>query len=145
MLVGITASMFDLFHPGHIKFLEQCKKECDFLIVALQTKAEDRPNKNLPIQSIYERYLQVEACKYVDKIVPYESEEDLMLVLTMEDYDIRFLGDDYINKDFTGKEFCERNHKKIIYIPRKHKLSTTCLRFKVYSKEKELRDKNGEN
>lgn len=143
MIIGITASMFDLFHPGHIKFLEQCKKECDFLIVALQTKAEDRPNKNLPIQSIYERYLQIASCKYVDKIVPYDSEKDLALLLAMEDYDIRFLGDDYKNKDFTGKEFCENNNKKIIYIPRKHNLSTTNLREKIYFTEKELRDKNG--
>lgn len=141
MVIGITASMFDLFHSGHIKFLEQCRERCDYLIVALQVRADDRPEKNKPIQSIYERYLQVQACKYVDKIIPYDNEKDLELILKMENYNVRFLGDDYLGKEFTGKEFCEE-YKKIIYIPRKHNLSTSSLREKVYLEEVKKRRGN---
>ena len=102
--VGIVASSFDLFHTGHILMLMEARENCDRLIVALQSDPTiDRPEKNKPIQGLYERYLQVESCKYVDQVIPYDTEAYLYNLLASRNWSIRFLGMDYYDRtDFTG-------------------------------------------
>ena len=129
MITGITFSAFDLLHAGHILMLKECKQNCDFLIVGLHTNPSlERPEKNKPIQSIYERYLQLKGCRYVDKIIPYETEDDLINILLSENIDIRFVGEDYKDKYFTGIDI---QNIKISYNKRKHKFSSTNLRNKI--------------
>ncbi len=135
--VGFTCSCFDLFHAGHIMMLKEAKSVCDYLIVGLQTDPTvDRPDKNKPIQSIFERFVQLEACKYVDEIVIYATEKELLDILHSYPIDIRIVGDEYKQKDFTGKDL---QHVEIYYNSRKHSFSTTELRARVidrYKKEK---------
>jgi glycerol-3-phosphate cytidylyltransferase len=135
--VGFTCSCFDLFHAGHIMMLKEAKSVCDYLIVGLQTDPTvDRPDKNKPIQSIFERFVQLEACKYVDEIVIYATEKELLDILHSYPIDIRIVGDEYKQKDFTGKDL---QHVEIYYNSRKHSFSTTELRGRVidrYKKEK---------
>jgi len=127
--VGITASCFDLFHAGHILMLMEAKENCDRLVVALQSDPTiDRPEKNKPVQALSERYIQLEACKYVDQIIPYDTEADLYNLLAGYDWDIRFLGSDYHGRtDYTGQDL----HIPIHYCARKHDYSTTNLRKKI--------------
>ncbi|MFZ9299910.1 MAG: adenylyltransferase/cytidyltransferase family protein [Chitinophagaceae bacterium] len=132
MIVGITFSSFDLFHAGHVKMLEECKRNCDYLIACLQTDPTiDRPNKNKPIQTLVERYIQLKGCIYVDEIVPYSTESELMEILQSFKIDVRFIGEDYLDKDFTGKAFCIENEINIYYNSRKHGFSSTALRNKL--------------
>ena len=127
MKVGVTASAFDLLHAGHILMLREAKSACDHLIVALQIDPTlDRPDKNKPVQSYMERYIQLSAVKYVDEIVPYNTEEELLVLLQHLPIDIRIIGEDYYDKEFTGK-----NDVKVHYNRRRHNLSTTNLREKV--------------
>ena len=115
MLVGITFSSFDLFHAGHIKMLEEAKSKCDYLIVGLQLDpTTDRPNKNKPSQSIVERYVQVRACKYIDEIVPYITEQDLIDILSSFKIDMRIIGEEYKDKSFTGKDYCIKKELRFI-------------------------------
>jgi glycerol-3-phosphate cytidylyltransferase len=134
---GFTCSCFDLFHAGHIMMLKEAKSVCDYLIVGLQTDPTiDRPEKNKPIQSVFERYVQLEACKYVDEIVVYATEKDLLDILHSYPIDVRIVGDEYKDKDFTGKDL---SHIEMYYNTRKHSFSTTELRKRVierYEKEK---------
>lgn len=135
MVVGFTCSAFDLLHAGHVLMLKEAKDHCDWLIAALQTDPTvDRPQKNKPIQSVTERYIQLEAVKYVDEILVYETEEDLMTLLANTGINIRFIGEDYLGKEFTGKKFCEDNGITIHYNGRKHNYSTTGLRKRVAEK-----------
>jgi glycerol-3-phosphate cytidylyltransferase len=130
--VGFTASAFDLLHAGHVAMLEEAKEQCDWLIVGLQTDPTiDRPEKNKPIQSITERYIQLRACKFVDEIYVYATEADLMDLLAILPIDVRIIGSDYIDKDFTGKQFCWANDIQIYYNRRSHKLSTSELRSRL--------------
>ncbi len=132
--VGFTCSCFDLFHAGHIMMLKEAKSVCDYLIVGLQTDPTiDRPEKNKPIQSIFERYVQLEACKYVDEIVVYATEKDVLDILHSYPIDTRFVGDEYKEKDFTGKDL---GHIEIYYNSRKHSFSTTELRGRVIDRFK---------
>ena len=134
MKTGITFSAFDLLHAGHIKMLEECKRNCNYLIVGLQTDPTiDRPKKNKPIQSIVERYIQLKACVFVDEIVPYSSEVELIEILQSFKLDIRFIGEDYIDKEFTGKQFCIDNKIELFFNSRKHNFSSTNLRLKLKS------------
>ena len=134
MKIGITFSCFDLFHAGHVKMLEECKRNCDFLIACLQTDPNiDRPNKNKPIQSIVERYIQLKGCLFIDEIVPYSTESELLEILQSFKIDIRFIGEDYLDKDFTGKQFCLDNNIEIYYNSRKHNYSTSLIRNKLKS------------
>jgi len=134
MKVGITFSAFDLLHAGHIKMLEECKGNCDYLIVGLQTDPTiDRPEKNKPVQSIVERYIQLKACVHVDEIVPYTTELELIEILQSFKLSIRFIGEDYLNKDFTGKQFCIDNNIELFFNSRKHKFSSSSLRLKLKS------------
>ena len=127
--VGIVASCFDLFHAGHILMLMEAKKECDRLIVALQSDPTiDRPEKNKPVQGLYERFLQVESCKYVDAVIPYDTEADLYNLLSGLSWDVRFLGMDYYGRtDFTGYDLDIPIH----YCSRKHYYSSSSLRERI--------------
>ena len=99
MKVGFTCSCFDLFHAGHVMMLKEAKTQCDFLIVGMQTDPTiDRPEKNKPVQSVFERYTQLEACKYVDQIIPYATEKELMDILTSYPIDVRIIGEEYRDK-----------------------------------------------
>ena len=136
MKTGITFSAFDLFHAGHVKMLEEAKTKCDYLIVGLQLDPSiERTEKNKPTQSIIERYVQLKACKFVDEIVPYISEEDLMDVLSSFKIDIRIIGEEYKEKDFTGKEYCAKKGIEIYYNKREHRFSSSKLREQVSSSE----------
>ena len=130
MVIGITFSTFDLLHAGHILMLQEAKQYCDYLIVGLQTDPTiDRPEtKNKPSQSIVERQIQLAAVKHVDEIVIYETEKDLLDILTIYPVNIRFVGEEYQNKDFTGKQYCLDNGIELVYNNRKHRFSTTELR-----------------
>ena len=129
MKTGFTCSCFDLFHAGHIMMLKEAKSKCDYLIVGLQTDPTiDRPEKNKPIQSVFERFVQLEACKYVDEIVVYATEKDLLDILHSYPINIRIIGGEYKEKDFTGKDL---EHIEMYYNSRKHSFSTTELRKRV--------------
>jgi glycerol-3-phosphate cytidylyltransferase len=111
MKIGFNCSCFDLFHAGHVTMLKMEKERCDYLKVALQVDpTTDRPGlKNKPVQSIYERYVQVQACKYVDEILLYDTEKELLNLIMTQDMHIRFLSDEYLYRDFTGKQYCMDN------------------------------------
>ena len=127
--IGITASAFDLLHAGHISMLEQAKSKCTYLIAAIQTDPSiDRPNKNKPIQSIVERVIQLRAVRFVDEIIPYTTEADLENLLKLLPIDIRIIGEEYKQKDFTGKLYCIQNGIEIFYNPRTHNFSSSELR-----------------
>ena len=110
MKVGITFSTFDLLHAGHIAMLREAKSQCDYLIVGLQSDPTiDRPDtKNKPIQTMFERYLQIKAVEYVDEVIPYQTEKDVIDVLQTLPIDVRILGKEYKEKDFTGKDVCNQ-------------------------------------
>ena len=130
--IGFTCSTFDLLHAGHITMLEEAKRECDFLVVGLQNDPTlDRPEKNGPVQSIVERQIQLAAVKYVDEIVIYNTEQDLIDLLLTLPIDVRVLGKEYQDKDFTGKDIAEERGSKIVYNGRDHSFSSSSLRKRV--------------
>lgn len=136
MKTGITFSAFDLLHAGHVKMLEEAKQNCDYLIVGLQTDPTlDRPTKNKPTQSVVERYIQLRGCKFVDEIVPYATEQDLEDILKSFAIDMRIVGDEYMEKDFTGRTYCEEKGIVLYFNTRDHRFSSTSLRQEVYKKE----------
>ena len=125
---GFTASAFDLLHSGHIAMLEESRSQCDYLIVGLHTDPTiDRPTKNKPVQTSFERFIQLKGCKYVDEIIPYDTEEDLVNILQVIKPDVRFIGEDYRGKVFSGNEL----DIPIIYTRRRHNFSTSQLRARV--------------
>jgi glycerol-3-phosphate cytidylyltransferase len=133
--VGITFSTFDLLHAGHILMLEEAKTQCDWLVVALQSDPTvDRPEKNKPIQTMYERYIQLKGCRYVDEIVPYTTEEEVRLILESRPFDVRIIGEDYKDIDFTGKDICDERGIRIYYNSRQHHLSSSELRKRIKDK-----------
>ncbi len=131
--VGFTCSTFDLLHAGHILMLEEAKQQCDYLICGLQTDPTiDRPDtKNKPIQSIVERYIQLRAVSFVDEIIVYSTEQDLIDLIQFLPIDIRILGEEYRNKDFTGKKECEDLAIGFYFNGRTHRFSSTELRNRV--------------
>ena len=133
--VGFTCSTFDLLHAGHITMLREAKMQCDYLICGLQTDPTiDRPSsKNRPIQSLVERYIQLEAVKYVDKIVVYQTERDLEDLLLTLDLDVRIVGEEYRNAKFTGQDICKKRGIEIYYNKREHSFSTTELRERIHA------------
>ena len=133
MKIGFTCSTFDLFHAGHLLMLEEAKKQCDYLIVGLQTDPTiDRPKeKNKPVQTVFERFIQLEACKYVDKVIPYATEKELIDILLSYHIDVRILGEEYQEKDFTGMEL----GMEFYFNTRRHSFSTTELRQRVVAAE----------
>ena len=136
MKTGITFSAFDLLHAGHIKMLEEAKQHCDYLICGLQTDPTiNRPEKNKPVQSVVERYIQLKGCRYVDEIIPYQTEQDLEDILKAFKIDVRIIGDEYKSKQFTGREYCEQKGIKMYYNRRDHRFSSSGLRKEVHQKE----------
>jgi len=131
--IGITFSTFDLLHAGHIAMLSEAKNHCDYLIAGLQTDPTiDRPDtKNKPVQSIVERQIQLGACRFVDEVVVYQTEQDLIDLLLILPVDVRILGVEYEHKDFTGKTECMQRNIEIIYNGRDHSFSSSSLRKRV--------------
>lgn len=135
MKVGITFSAFDLLHAGHIKMLEEAKRNCDYLICGLQTDPTiDRPEKNKPVQTVVERYIQLKACKHVDEIVPYATEQDLEDILRAFKIDVRIVGEEYKEVNFTGRSLCEENGIALYFNKRNHRFSSSGLRREVAQK-----------
>jgi len=136
MKTGITFSAFDLLHAGHIKMLEEARRHCDYLIVGLQTDPTiDRPEKNKPSQTVVERYIQLKGCKFVDEIVPYTTEQDLEDILQSFKIDVRIVGDEYKDSDFTGRAYCESKGIQLYFNTRDHRFSSSNLRKEVAEKE----------
>jgi glycerol-3-phosphate cytidylyltransferase len=134
--IGITFSTFDLLHAGHIAMLSEAKNQCDYLIAGLQTDPTlDRKTKNSPIQSIVERQIQLQATRYVDEIVVYQTEKDLEDILLSMPIDVRILGIEYENKDFTGRDICDKRGIELIYNGRDHSFSSSSLRKRVAEAE----------
>ena len=131
-IVGFTASTFDLLHAGHVSMLREAKEQCDYLICGLQVDPSlDRPEKNKPVQSLVERYTQLSGVKYVDEIIPYQTERDLEDILQMYPIDIRILGEEYREYDFTGKDICRARGIELYFNKRDHRFSTSNLRHRV--------------
>jgi glycerol-3-phosphate cytidylyltransferase len=136
--IGITFSQFDMLHAGHIAMLSEAKNHCDYLIAGLQNNAQwDRPEKNEPIQSIVERQIQLAATRYVDEIVVYNTEQDLVDLLLILPVDVRILGVEYENKEFTGRPECIARGIEIIFNGRDHSFSSSSLRKRVAQAETE--------
>lgn len=135
MKVGFTCSTFDLLHAGHVQMLRDAKEQCDYLICGLQVDPTlDRPEKNSPVQTVVERYAQLHAVKYVDEIIPYAYERDLEDILSMYHIDVRILGDEYRDKDFTGKDICKKRGIQLYFNKRDHRFSSSDLRKRVTAK-----------
>ena len=130
MKIGFTCSSFDLLHAGHVQMLREAKEQCDYLIVGLQMDpAVDRPKeKNKPIQTIVERYSQLKAVSYVDEIIPYSTEQDLEDILELYTINVRILGEEYRDKEFTGKDICRKRDIELFFNKRDHRFSTSKLR-----------------
>lgn len=138
MKVGLTASAFDLLHAGHVMMLREAKQQCDYLICALHVDPSlDRLEKNTPVQNVVERYTQLSAVKYVDEIIPYLYEKELIDILEMYMPDVRILGSEYKDAEFTGRELCDRLGIELYFNNRNHRFSTSNLRGEVYKREAE--------
>jgi glycerol-3-phosphate cytidylyltransferase len=139
--IGIVFSQFDILHAGAVAMLSEAKNHCDYLIAGLQTDASiDRPDtKNKPVQSIVERQIQLSATRYVDEIVVYQTEKDLEDILLTLPLDIRILGVEYKDKEFTGKDICLRRGIEIIYNSRDHSFSSSSLRKRVVEAEQKAK------
>ena len=133
MVIGFTCSAFDLFHAGHVAMLAECKQNCDYLVVGLQVDpSKDRPGvKNKPVQSVYERYIQLKGCKYVDEIIPYETEDDLRNIMAIENIHVRFVGEEYRGTEITGEDICDDRMIRIHYNHRRHNYSSSELRRRL--------------
>lgn len=130
-IVGFTSVVGDLFHAGHVAMIRECHKSCDRLVVCVMANTNDRKDKNQPTQSLFERFLQVSMCKGVDECYACGDESDLLLAIKTIMPNVRFVGDDYNGKDFTGKSFCEQAGIKIVYNSRAHGLSTSELKKRI--------------
>ena len=137
MKIGCTCSTFDLLHAGHVIMLREAKQQCDFLICGLQVDPSlDRKDKNPPVQTLVERYSQLHACKYVDEIIPYQTEQDLEDILSMYHITVRVLGEEYREKEFTGKDICRKRGIELYFNKREHRFSTSDLRERVTNEPK---------
>lgn len=132
MVVGFTCSSFDLLHAGHVAMLRDAKAHCDYLICGLQVDPSiDRDHKNSPVQTIVERYTQLNAVGYVDEIIPYLTEQDLEDILSMYQIDLRIMGEEYRDLDFTGKDICRKRGIQLYFNERSHRFSSSGLRDRV--------------
>ncbi len=132
---GITFGTFDLFHAGHVLMLQEARTVCDYLIVCIQVDPSvDRPEKNKPVQSIVERQIQVTACKYVDEVIVYNTEKDVLEILKSVEWDVRILGDEYRDKDFTGRE---ETLDRCYFNRRPHEFSSSELRLRVVQESRQ--------
>lgn len=143
--IGITFSTFDLFHAGHVAMLAEARQHCDYLIAGLQTDPTiDRPDtKNKPVQSVVERQIQLAACRYVDEVVVYQTEQDLIDLLLILPVDVRILGVEYEGRHFTGRDECDQREIELVFNRRDHSFSSSSLRRRVVAAETEkvLREK----
>ena len=134
--IGFTASTFDLFHAGHIMMLREAKEQCEYLICGLQVDPSiDRDNKNKPIQTLTERFIQLSACKYVDEIVPYVTENQLVEIVRAYPINVRILGEEYRHTNFTGRDICKSRDIALYFNKRDHSMSSSGLRTRVYMAE----------
>jgi glycerol-3-phosphate cytidylyltransferase len=135
--IGITFSTFDMLHAGHVAMLAEAKNHCDYLIAGLQTDPTiDRPDtKNKPVQSIVERQIQLAACRYVDEVVVYQTEQDLIDLLLILPLNVRILGVEYADKSFTGDTECHARGIQLVYNGRDHSFSSSSLRKRVAAAE----------
>jgi len=132
MIVGFTCSAFDLLHAGHVQMLRDAKDQCDYLVCGLQVDPTlDRPEKNQPIQTVVERYTQLKALRYVDEIIPYSTEADLEDILQMYHINVRILGEEYRDGNFTGRAICNSRDIDLYFNKRDHRFSTSDLRKRV--------------
>lgn len=131
MKVGVYPMVADILHTGHILAIEEAKKHCDYLIVALHCC----PDYKQPVQSIYERFMQLRAVKWVDEVIPYENKEDAAILLQSLDYDVYFLGEDYKGKDWENSDLIKSMNKEIFFLARKHTFSSTNLKIRIVDKE----------
>ena len=138
--IGITCSTFDLFHAGHVIMLEEAKRQCDYLIAAIQVDPTiDRKSKNRPVQSIIERQIQVSSCKHVDEIIVYSTEKELEDIFMALPIDIRILGEEYKDTDYTGKDICMKRGIELHFNKRDHFFSSSDLRQRVFDVETKKR------
>ena len=136
--VGITCSTFDLLHSGHVAMLREAKTQCDYLICALQNDPSiDRPEKNQPVQNIVERQAQLAAIRYVDEILVYNTEKELLDILGMYQIDVKIMGEEYRDLEFTGKDLCRQRDIEFYFNKRDHRVSTSDLRKRVVISENE--------
>ena len=136
--IGITFSQFDLLHTGHVAMLAEAKHHCDYLICGLQNNASiDRPEKNPPIQSVVERQISLSAVRFVDEIIVYNTEKDVEDILLTLPIDVRILGVEYMEKEFTGRAICEKRGIQLVFNSRDHSFSSSSLRKRVHDAEKE--------
>lgn len=127
--IGFTCSAFDLLHAGHVQMLRIAKSQCDYLICGLQMDpSQDRKEKNAPVQTIIERYTQLKAVSYVDEIIPYSTERDLEDILQLYPINVRILGEEYRDKEFTGRDICRQRDIELFFNDRHHRFSTSRLR-----------------
>ena len=127
MKIGLYPMVADILHTGHLVAIEEAKKHCDYLIVGLHCN----PVYKSPVQSIYERYMQLRAVKWIDEIIPYQNIDDVRLLLSSLNYDVYFLGEDYRNRDFEVIEILQKLNKEIYYLSRQHSLSSTDLKNRL--------------
>ncbi|CAB4181881.1 TagD Cytidylyltransferase [uncultured Caudovirales phage] len=132
MIIGFTCGAFDLLHSGHLAMLATCKKQCDYLVVGLHSDPTiDRPTKNKPIQTMFERWMQLNTCKFVDEIIPYDTERDLVNMMATLKINKRFVGMDHQLDKITGQSICERRGINIVYTERLHDYSSSELRGRL--------------
>lgn len=127
MTVGFYPMVGDLLHAGHVIAIEEAKANCDYLIVGLNCAPEGK----VPLQSVYERFMQLRAVKFIDEIIPYAGKEDLELLAKSLPYQIRFLGEDYLEKDWDGKQIEAELEKRPHFLTRRHSMSSTTLKKKI--------------
>lgn len=147
MRIGFTCSTFDLFHAGHVLMLKEAKTQCDYLLVGLQSDPTiDRPKeKNKPVQSLFERFVQLQSCKYVDQVIPYTTEKELVQLLLSFPIDVRILGKEYETKMFTGRDECIEKGIELYFNSREHEFSTTELRERVLRSKNATTDRTRSN
>ena len=132
MRVGFTCSTFDLLHAGHIQMLRDAKEQCDYLICGIQIDPSiDRPEKKPPVQTIVERHTQLTAVKYVNKVIPYQTENDLEDLLNMLHIDVRIIGEEYKHGRFTGRAICAKRGIELFFNKREHRFSSSDLRNRI--------------
>ena len=131
--IGITFSTFDLLHAGHVAMLREAKSQCDYIICGIQSDPTiDRPKeKNKPVQTLVERYVQLSALTYVNEIIPYQTEQDVEDILEMFDINVKIMGEEYRDQDFTGRDICKRKGIELYFNSRTHRFSSTDLRKRV--------------
>lgn len=131
MKIGLYPMVADVLHTGHMLAIEEAKKHCDYLIVALHCC----PNYKTPVQTIYERFIQLRAVKWIDEVIPYQDKEDAATLIQSFNFDIYFLGEDYKDKEFENSDLLKALKKEVFYLPRNHNFSSTNLKIRVVDKE----------